>query len=69
MTAIAIKRQSIVPAATGLPGGSVRTLSKRKAAPVMSEQTRRTFQMISAPENAHLFTAQAALKAFATVKI
>lgn len=71
MTTTAPKNH-ISAAATGRLGGDVRVF--RKAArvhkkPVLSEQTRRTFEFISDPANAHLFTADAALKAFAHVKI
>lgn len=41
----------------------------RAAAPALSEQTRRTFEFISDPANAHLFSKAAARKAFAHVKV
>ena len=52
---------------------AVRTLGllgkQRQDIPALSEQTRRTFEAISAPANARHFTKSAALKAFAHVKI
>lgn len=57
---------------TGRLGGDVRTFRKGTRVhkmPFISEQTRRTFEFISDPENAHLFTKEAARKAFASVKI
>lgn len=67
-----VHKQQISAARTGLLGGDVRAF--RKAAhvqkkPMLSEQTRRTFEAISAPANAHRFTKSAALKAFVHVKI
>lgn len=53
---------------TGLPGGSVRAFRKHaRPQKTISNETRRTFEMISAPANAHLFTAKAALQAFAHI--
>ena len=36
--------------------------------PDLTEQTQRTFEVISAPENARLFTKDAAMKAFNHIK-
>lgn len=71
MTTTALKNH-ISAATTGMLGGDVRVF--RKVAripkkPVLSEQTRRTFEFISDPANAHLFTKEAARKAFAHVKV
>lgn len=41
----------------------------RISQPKISAKTRSTFKMISDPKNAHLFTVDAALKAFAHIKI
>lgn len=54
-------------------GGSyaVRPLQKasaRRDEPKMSQKTRETFEAISSPKNAALFTVQAALKAFKHTK-
>lgn len=78
MTAIAAKHH-ISPAMSASPGGQVRTFTKARAAkkvvfartqpPKISEQTRRTFEMISDPKNARLFSVDAALAAFAHVKV
>lgn len=46
-----------------------KVVRSRVAIPKISEKTRRTFEMISDPKNAHLFTVDAALKAFAHIKI
>jgi hypothetical protein len=61
------------------PGGQVRAFTKsrvvkkvalvRSQPPKLSEQTRRTFEMISDPNNARLFSVDAALAAFAHVKV
>lgn len=71
MTATTISKRHVSPAAISPAGGQVRVvrnmLAQRK--PVLSEQTRRTFEFISDPANAHRFTKEAALKAFAHVKI
>ncbi len=50
-------------------GGQVRILKGRATAvkPKISEKTRRTFRAISDPDNAHLFTLDAALAAFSHV--
>ena len=40
----------------------------KREEPQMSEETRKTFEAISDPANAHLFTVKAALKAFKRVK-
>lgn len=40
-----------------------------RSIPELSEEMRRTLEFISAPENAHLFTAEAARRAFAHVKV
>ncbi len=66
------KKRYVSPAAANPAGGQVRVLRghvivSRK--PMLSEQTRRTFEAISDPKNAHLFTVDAALKAFAHVKV
>ncbi|MDP9919041.1 hypothetical protein J2W24_004710 [Variovorax boronicumulans] len=50
-------------------GYSVRVLKRPPQAVVrVSEQTAKTFRKISDPANASLFTAEAALKAFAHIK-
>lgn len=36
--------------------------------PALTEQTQRTFEAISAPENARLFTKDTAIKAFSQIK-
>lgn len=62
------QRQVKLQFSAGLPGGSVRTFSTNKAhasKPKISAKTRATFAAISSPENAHHFTAEAALKDFA----
>jgi hypothetical protein len=67
-----ILKRPISAAATGRLGGDVRVFRKVTRAqkkPVLSEQTRRTFEFISDPTNAHLFTKKAALKAFAHIKV
>lgn len=70
MTSTTLKRH-VSPAAINPAGGQVRVvrnmLAQRK--PVLSEQTRRTFEFISDQANAHRFTKEAALKAFAHVKV
>lgn len=71
MTHTALKNH-ISAAATGRLGGDVRVfrrVTKVVGKPVLSEQTRRTFEAISNPANAHLFTKEAARKAFAHIKI
>ncbi len=65
-------KSHISAATTGMLGGDVRAF--RRAAhvgkkPELSEQTRRTFEAISAPVNARHFTKSAALRAFAHVEI
>lgn len=72
-------KHHISPATARSPGGQVRVFTKarmvkkviveRSPVPKMSEQTRRTFEFISDPANAGLFTKEAALKAFSHVKI
>ena len=79
MTAAAPPKTHISPAMATSSGGQVRAFSKarlvkkvvlsRTQQPKISEQTRRTFEFISAPANAHLFTKEAASKAFAHIKI
>ncbi len=72
MTTAMHAHQSVRPASSGLSGGAVRTLVGRKLArttPVLSAETRRTFEFISDPANAHLFSKEAARKAFAHVKV
>lgn len=67
-----VHKQHISAATTGLLGGDVRVFRKVPRVskkPVLSEQTRRTFEFISDPANAHRFTKEAALKAFAHVKV
>lgn len=59
-------------AAINPAGGQVRVfrvVKRRSEKPVLSEQTRRTFEFISDAANAHRFTKEAALKAFAHVQI
>lgn len=59
-------------ATTGRLGGDVRVFRRVAGAPskpVLTEQTRRTFEFISDPANGHLFTKEAARKAFAHVKV
>ena len=78
MHATAIKHH-ISPATSASPGGQVRVFTKAKMVkkvmvarapvPKLSEQTRRTFEFISDPANAHLFSKEAARKAFAHVKV
>lgn len=61
------------------PSGEVRVFKSAKAPkkfirarfviPKISAKTRHTFEMISDPKNAHLFTVDAALKAFAHIKV
>jgi hypothetical protein len=71
MTTTALKTH-ISAAATGRLGGDVRVFRRATSVstkPVLSEQTRRTFEFISDPANAHLFTKDAARKAFAHVKV
>lgn len=71
MTTTVLKNH-ISAATTGMLGGDVRVFRKVARVhkePVLSEQTRRTFEFISDPANAHLFTKEAARKAFAHVKI
>lgn len=46
-----------------------KVLRVRASQPKISAKTRSTFKMISDPKNAHLFTVDAALKAFAHIKI
>lgn len=54
---------------TGSYAVRLRPLRKAKREePQMSEETRKTFEAISDPANAHLFTVKAALKAFKRVK-
>lgn len=56
----------------GKAGGEVRVfrrITSVRATPVLSEQTRRTFEEISDVANAHLFTKDAARKAFAHIKV
>lgn len=66
---------SIAPATAGLSGGAVRTLRKlhnakhKQQQAVLSEETRRTFEFISDPKNAELFSVKAGLKAFSRVKV
>lgn len=56
--------------AQGTGGYAVRPLMKvKREEPQLSEETRSTFEAISDPANAHLFTVAAALKALAHVKI
>lgn len=72
MTTTAHTYQSVRPASSGLSGGAVRTLVGRKQARstlVLSAETRRTFEFISDPANSHLFSKEAARKAFAHVKV
>lgn len=67
-----VPRSHLSSATTGMLGGDVRVFRKRACMnqqPVLSEQTRRTFEFISDPENAHYFTKEAALKAFAHIKV
>ena len=67
-----VLKQHISAATTGLLGGDVRVFRKVTRAtknPVLSEQTRQTFEFISDPANAHLFTKEAARKAFAHIKV
>lgn len=71
MTTTTLKNHISV-AATGRLGGDVRVfrrVTRVHKKPVLSEQTRRTFEFISDPANAHLFTKEAARKAFAHVKV
>lgn len=50
-------------------GYAVRPLQRKKRElPRLSDKTRNTFEMISDPDKADLFTVQEALKAFAHVK-
>ena len=44
-------------------------MKSKRDEPQLSDETRSTFAAISDPANAHLFTVEAALKAFAHVKI
>ena len=54
----------------GVMGYSVRVLkAKPKSVVRLSTGSERTFRRISDPANAHLFSAEAALKAFAEVQI
>lgn len=63
------KYQRLRPA-QGAGSYAVRPLMKvRREEPKLSEETRGTFAAISDPDNAHLFTVDAALKALAHVKI
>lgn len=65
-------RNHISAAATGRLGGDVRVFRKAPRVlkkPVLSEQTRRTFEFISDPANAPLFTKEAARKAFSHIKV
>ena len=70
MTTTTLKRH-VSPAAINPAGGQVRVVRNMLARnkPVLSEQTRRTFEFISDPANARLFTKDAARKAFAHVKV
>lgn len=68
MNSTALK-QHISPAATGPAGGSVRVFRRlgrigRKPTIAVSQQTLRTFAMISDPANARIFSKEAALKWF-----
>jgi hypothetical protein len=71
MTTTTAHKQHISAATTGLMGGDVRVLKAKRAhaVPKVSEKTRRTFEAISDPKNAHLFTVEASLKAFAHIKV
>lgn len=67
-----LKRHTVAAASARLPGGAVRTLRHGRAAeprPKISEQSLRTFRKISDPGNAHLFSLEAALEAFAHVEV
>ncbi len=67
MTAATYHRPSSSRASASTQGGA--TGGSSRAKPEMSENTRRTFAFISDPKNAHLFTKEAARKAFGRVKI
>lgn len=68
MPAAVIYPRHIRPA-QGTGGYAVRPLQKaRREAAKLSQKTRKTFEAISDPANAHLFTTQAALKAFRHIK-
>lgn len=71
MTTTTFQKQQISAATTGMMGGDVRVLKAKRvhAAPKVSEKTRRTFHAISDPKNAHLFTVDASLKAFAHIEV
>lgn len=72
MNTTIIKKRYVSPASANPAGGRVRVLRGHVEVvrkPVLSEQTRRTFEFISDPANAHHFTKAAALKAFAHVKV
>ncbi|WP_148279949.1 hypothetical protein [Acidovorax sp. KKS102] len=78
MSTTAIKHH-FSPGKTTSPGGEVRVFKSAKSPkkvnpslvpiPKLSEKTRRTFEAISDPKNAHLFTVEASLKAFAHIEV
>lgn len=70
MTVVALKPHISAATAKSV-GGQVRVLKGRvtTAKPKISEKTRRTFQAISSPDNARLFTLDAALAAFSHIKV